>query len=48
LLVSWCVGGRYGMVCSDEDRDRSRIPDVEDRGWAHRLSTRWPSDQEVG
>jgi hypothetical protein len=48
LLVSWCVGGRYGMVCSDEDRGRSRIPDAEDREWAHRLSTRWPSDQEVG
>jgi hypothetical protein len=36
LLVSWCVGGRCGMACSDEDRGRSRTPDAEDRGWSHR------------
>jgi hypothetical protein len=24
LLVLWCAGGRCGMVCSDEDRGRSR------------------------
>jgi hypothetical protein len=30
LLVSWCAGGRYGMTCSDEDRDRSRRSGVED------------------
>jgi hypothetical protein len=36
LLVSWCVGGRCGMACSDEDRGRSRRPGVEDRGWSHR------------
>jgi hypothetical protein len=29
LLVSWCVGGRCGMACSDEDRGRSRRPDAE-------------------
>jgi hypothetical protein len=26
LLVSWCVGGRCGMTCSDEDRGRSKRP----------------------
>jgi hypothetical protein len=31
LLVSWCVGGRCGMAYNDEDRNRSRIPDEEDR-----------------
>jgi hypothetical protein len=31
LLVSWCAGGRCGMVCSDEDRDRSRRLGAEDR-----------------
>jgi hypothetical protein len=36
LLVSWCVGGRCGMTCSDEDRGRSRRPGAEDRGWLHR------------
>jgi hypothetical protein len=39
LLVSWCVGGRCGMACSDEDRGRSRRPGVEDRGWSHRSNT---------
>jgi hypothetical protein len=39
LLVSWCAGGRYGMTCNDEDRDRRR-PGVEDRGWSHRSGTR--------
>jgi hypothetical protein len=24
LLISWCAGGRCGMVCSDEDHGRSR------------------------
>jgi hypothetical protein len=32
LLVSWCVGGKCGMACSDEDRGRSRRPGAEDRG----------------
>jgi hypothetical protein len=31
LLVSWCAGGRCGMMCNDEDRDRSRRPGAEDR-----------------
>jgi hypothetical protein len=30
------------MTCSDEDRGRSRRPGAEDRGWSHRLGTRWP------
>jgi hypothetical protein len=47
LLISWCAGGRCGMVCSDEDRGRSRRPGVEDRGWLHRSGTRWPGDREV-
>jgi hypothetical protein len=48
LLVSLCAGGRCDMTCSDEDRGRSRRPGVEDRGWSHRLGTRWPGDREVG
>jgi hypothetical protein len=36
------------MTCSDEDRDRSRRPSAEDRGWSHRSGTRWPGDREVG
>jgi hypothetical protein len=48
LLVSWCAGGRCGMAYSDEDRDRSRRPGVEDRGWSHRSVTRWPGGREVG
>jgi hypothetical protein len=42
LLVSWCVGGRCGMTCSDEDRGRSRRPGADDQGWSHRSGTRWP------
>jgi hypothetical protein len=48
LLVSWCAGGRCGMVCSDEDHDRSRRPSVEDRGWSHRSGTRWSGGRDVG
>jgi hypothetical protein len=48
LLVSWCAGGRCGMVCSDEDRGRSRRPGAEDRGWSHRSGTPWPGGREVG
>jgi hypothetical protein len=48
LLVSRCAGDRCGMVCSDEDHDRSRRPGAEDRGWSHRLVTRWPGGREVG
>jgi hypothetical protein len=47
LLVSWCAGARCGMVCSDENRDRSRRPGVEDRRWSYRSSTRWSGDREV-
>jgi hypothetical protein len=36
------------MVNNDKDRDRSRRPGVEDRGWSHRSGTRWPDDREVG
>jgi hypothetical protein len=39
---------RCAMVCSNEDRGRSRRPGVEDRGWSHRLGTRWPDGREVG
>jgi hypothetical protein len=48
LLVSWYVGGRCDMTCSDEDRDRSRRPGVEDWGWSHRSGTRWSGNREVG
>jgi hypothetical protein len=30
LLVSWCVGGRCGIVGSNEDRDKSRRPSAEE------------------
>jgi hypothetical protein len=36
------------MVCSDEDRGRSRRPSAEDRGWSHRSGTQWPGDREIG
>jgi hypothetical protein len=48
LLVSWCAGGRCGMMCSDEDRGRRRRPGAEDWGWSHRSGTRWPGSREVG
>jgi hypothetical protein len=38
VLVSWCAGGRCGMVCSDEDRGRSRRPGTE-VGWCPVRST---------
>jgi hypothetical protein len=36
------------MACNNEDRDRSRRPGAEDRGWSHRTGTRWSSGREVG
>jgi hypothetical protein len=36
------------MTCSGEDRGRSRRPGAKDRGWSHRLGTRWPGSREVG
>jgi hypothetical protein len=30
------------MTCSDEDRERSRRPSVEDREWSHKSDTQWP------
>jgi hypothetical protein len=30
LLVSWCAGGKCGMMCSDEERGRSRRLGAED------------------
>jgi hypothetical protein len=39
LLVSWCAGGRCGMVCSDEDHGRSRRTIAEDRRWSHKSDT---------
>jgi hypothetical protein len=48
LPVSWCVGNRCGMVGSDEDHGRSMRHGAEDRGWMHRLGTRWLDDREVG
>jgi hypothetical protein len=44
LLVSWCAGGMCDMADSDENRGRSRRPAIEDRGWSHRLGTRWSND----
>jgi hypothetical protein len=32
LLVSWCVGDKYDMTGSDEDRGKSRKPGAVDRG----------------
>jgi hypothetical protein len=48
LLVSWCVGGRYDMVCSDEDHGSSRRSGAEDQGWSHRSDTQCSGDREVG
>jgi hypothetical protein len=36
------------MTGNDENHDMSSKPGVKDRGWSHRLDTRWPGDQEVG
>jgi hypothetical protein len=36
------------MACNDEDRDRSRRPGADDRGWSHRSGTRWLGGREVG
>jgi hypothetical protein len=30
LLVSWCAGDRYDMVCSDEDRVGDLVQKTED------------------
>jgi hypothetical protein len=48
LLVAWYAGDKCGLADSDEDRDRSRRPGVEDWGWSHRLGIRWSDDREVG
>jgi hypothetical protein len=32
LLISWCTGGRCGMLCNDENHDKSRRSGAEDRG----------------
>jgi hypothetical protein len=34
LLVSWCTGDMYGMTSNNEDRGRSRRPNVGNRGWS--------------
>jgi hypothetical protein len=36
------------MMCNDEDRDMSKRPGAEDRGWLHRSDTRWSGDRDVG
>jgi hypothetical protein len=46
LLVSLCAGGRCGMVGNDKERDRSRRPDAEDRGWSD--TCRVLSDRMIG
>jgi hypothetical protein len=48
LIVSWCVGGRCGMACNDEDHRRSRRPGAEDRGWSQRLGTWWSGGAVCG
>jgi hypothetical protein len=35
------------MVCSDEDRGKSRRPGADDQGWSHRSGTLWPGGREV-
>jgi hypothetical protein len=35
------------MACSNEDRGRSRRPNVEYRRQSHRSGTRWPGGREV-
>jgi hypothetical protein len=44
LLISWCAGDRCNMTGSDEDRGRSKRPDVKDR---ERSGTLWPNDREI-
>jgi hypothetical protein len=34
IVVSWCAGGRCGMVGNDENCGKSRRPSAEDRGWS--------------
>jgi hypothetical protein len=41
LLVSWCAGGRCGMVGSDENHGKSRRLGAEEWGWS---STGWVLD----
>jgi hypothetical protein len=36
------------MACSNEDRGRSRRPDVENWGWSHRLGTQWLGIERSG
>jgi hypothetical protein len=36
------------MAGNDENRGRSRRHGIEDQGWSHWSSTRWPDDREVG
>jgi hypothetical protein len=36
------------MAGSNEDRGRSKRPDVEDQRWLHRSNTRWLDDRYVG
>jgi hypothetical protein len=36
------------MAGNNEDRGRSRRPDIEDWGRSHRSGTRWLDDREVG
>jgi hypothetical protein len=48
LLISWCAGGRCGMMCNNEDRGRSRRPGADDRRSSHRSDNRWLGDREVG
>jgi hypothetical protein len=45
LVMSWCVGGRYSMAGSNEDRGRSRRPGDED---INTLATIIPSVEIVG
>jgi hypothetical protein len=33
FLILWCVGDKCDMAGSEEDLGRSRMSDVEDRGW---------------
>jgi hypothetical protein len=48
LLVLWCVGGRCGMTCNDEDHGRSRRTGADDQEWSHRSGTQWSDDRDVG
>jgi hypothetical protein len=48
LLVSWCAGGKYGILCNNEDHGRSSRSGAEDWGWSHTSGTRGRAIERSG